>query len=58
MESQHQNPEFRDNPENFHQCAIEFIKLVWEKAIKCSASLAFYLFSSTHLINLKIHECL
>ena len=28
MESQHQNPEFRINPENFHPC--------WNNSVKCS----------------------
>ena len=36
-------------------CIIEFIKLV-AREIKCSVSLAFYLFSSTRLLNLIKHE--
>ena len=40
-------------------CIIEFIKLGGEKEIKCSASLAFYLFSSTRLKNSlkREHSC-
>ena len=36
-------------------CIIELIILLW-KAIKCSASLAFNLFSQTYLINSIIHK--
>ena len=32
-------------------CIIEFIKIVAKKEIKCSASLVFYLFFPTRLIN-------
>ena len=37
-------------------CIIEFIKLNAKKEIKCSASLTFYLFSPTRLINSIKHE--
>ena len=37
-------------------CIIEFIKTHCKKAIKCSASLTFYLFSPTCLINSIIYE--
>ena len=37
-------------------CIIEFIKLVAKRVIKCLASYASYLFSSTHLINSIKHE--
>ena len=39
-------------------CIIEFIKLI-QKELKCSASLAFYLFSASRLMNSiqKEHSC-
>ena len=42
----------------YHSCSciIEFIKLIAKKEMKCSASLAIYLFSSTPLINSINHE--
>ena len=42
----------------YHSCSciIEFIKIVAKKAIKCSASLTFYRFSPTRLINSIKHK--
>ena len=42
----------------YHSCSciIEFMKLVAKKEIKCEASLAFYLLSSTRLVNSIKHE--
>ena len=35
MESQPQNPEFRNNPENFHPCNKERVKLISPKIKSC-----------------------
>ena len=43
VESQPQNPEFRNNPESFHQCIIRRIKTTLE--FKCKKSLYFLAFS-------------
>ena len=48
MESQPQNPEFRDNPENFHSCNKhpKEYSSVWQTAetlIKCQILLHFIL---------------
>ena len=39
MESQPQNPEFRDNPENFHPCIGSYV--VCDRCITWLYSLAF-----------------
>ena len=34
MESQPQNPEFTNNPENFHPCGLEGLGLIWLQTLE------------------------
>ena len=35
MESQPQNPEFRNNPEKFHSCVFQIFQKVWQSLCEC-----------------------
>ena len=51
MESQPQNPEFRNNPENFHPCKLEILKFFYHQ-FQGKLDLTDTLYHSTRRIKL------